>query len=314
MTILITGGSGFIGLELSKLLVEKGHRIILFDIVPPEKGKGAGENVTFVRGNISDWAEVLNVVRDWKVEHVFHLAAMLSAQCEANPWAAVQVNGLGTYHTLEASRLFGVKKVIFTSSMGTYGVIPSGMVKDDTVQRPQIMYGVTKVFGELLGLYYHQRFGIDFRGVRFPQLLGPGIKSEGYGQYNPKIIESAIRGIPFEAWVTEETSIPMMYIKDAVRCLLELFEADEGKIKTRVYTVGQILPSPTAGDLLREIKKHIREVAITFKPDPKAMGVLTALPKRLDDHEARAEWGWSIRYGLGEMVEDFIKESHSDLP
>ena len=306
MTILITGGSGFIGLELSRLLAAKGRQVVLFDIAPPEKGRGEG--ATFVRGNISDWPEVINVVRDWKVEHVFHLAAMLSAQCEANPWAAVQVNGLGTYHILEASRLFGVKKVIFTSSMGAYGVIPDGMVKDDTVQRPQIMYGVTKVFGELLGLYYHQRFGIDFRGVRFPQLVGPGIKSEGYGQYNPRMIESALRSIPFEAWVTEEISIPMMYIKDAVRCLLELFEADEGKIKTRVYNVGQILPSPTAGDLLDEIKKHVRQVAITFKPDPRAMGVLKSLPKRLDDHEARVEWGWAIQYGLKEMVADFIEE------
>jgi nucleoside-diphosphate-sugar epimerase len=122
------------------------------------------------------------------------------------------------------------------------------------------------------------------------------------------MIESAIRGVPFEAWVTEETSIPMMYIKDAVRCLLDLFEADEGKIKTRVYNVGQILPSPAAGALLREIKKHIPQVAITFKPDPRAMEVLRSLPERLDDREARAEWGWSIRYGLKEMVEDFIRE------
>ena len=116
MTILITGGSGFIGLKLSEVLLKKGHQVVLFDMAPPEKGEGA----TFVKGNISDWAEVLTVVKDWNIEHVFHLAAMLSAQCEANPWAAIQVNGLWIYHILEASRLFGVKKVIFTSSMGAY--------------------------------------------------------------------------------------------------------------------------------------------------------------------------------------------------
>ena len=203
MAILITGGSGFIGLELSKILLGKGHEVILFDIVPPEKGKEGGAR--FVKGNISDWAEVLNVVRDWKVEHVFHLAAMLSAQCEANPWAAIQVNGLGIYHILEASRLFGVKKVIFTDSMGAYGVIPGGIVNDETVQRPPIMYGVTKVFGELLGLAT-TGVGMIFWGIRFPQLVGPHIKSEGYGQYNPKMIESALNGIPFEAWVSESRS------------------------------------------------------------------------------------------------------------
>ena len=311
MAILITGGSGFIGLELSRILLERGYEVILFDIASPEKEKGEGRQATFVKGNISDWAEVLNAVRDWKIEHVFHLAAMLSAQCEANPWAAIQVNGLGTYHILEASRLFGVKKVIFASSMGAYGAIPGGVVNDETVQRPPIMYGVTKVFGELLGLYYHRRFGIDFRGVRFPQLIGPGIKSEGYGQYNPKMIESAIRGIPFEAWVTEETSIPLMYIKDAIRCLLEVFGAEEGKVKTRIYNVGQITPSPTAGDLLKEIKRRFQNVPITFKPDPRAMEVLKTLPRQLDDHQARVEWGWSIHYGLKEMVEDFVKEFNS---
>jgi nucleoside-diphosphate-sugar epimerase len=307
MTVLITGGSGFIGLELSEALLEKGHEVILFDMIPPQKEKG-GKKVVFVRGNITDWAEVCNVIRDWKVEHIFHLAAMLSAQCEANPWAAFQVNALGTYHILEASRLFGVKKVIFTSSMGAYGDVSQGIVYEETIQKPKTMYGVTKVFSELLGLYYHRRFGIDFRGVRFPQLIGPGIKSEGYGQYNPKMIESAIRGIPFEAWVTKETSIPLMYIKDAIRSLEELFEADENKIKTRIYNVGQITPSPTAGDLLEEIKRHFPSAQITFKPDPKAMDILRSIPQKLDDQNARAEWDWSIHYGLKEMVEDFIKE------
>ncbi len=310
MAILITGGSGFIGSELSKDLLQKGHQVVLFDMIPPKK---ENKEVLFVRGNISDWAEVINVVRDYKVEHIFHLAAMLSAQCEANPWAAVQVNGLGIYHILEASRLFGVKKVIFTSSMGAYGIVPHGMVNDETVQRPETLYGVTKVFGELLGLYYHRRFGIDFRGIRFPQLVGPGIKSEGYGQYNPKMIESALKGIPFEAWVTKETSIPIMYIKDALRSLVDLSEADGSKIKTRVYNVGQITPSPTAGELLEEIGKHFPKVSISFKPDPKAMEVLQTIPRQLDDQNARKEWGCTIRYGLKEMVDDFIKEFNPNL-
>jgi nucleoside-diphosphate-sugar epimerase len=122
------------------------------------------------------------------------------------------------------------------------------------------------------------------------------------------MIESAIRGIPFEPWVTQETSIPMMYIKDAIRSLLELFEADGSKVKTRIYNIGQIFPCPAAGDLLEEIRTHFRDVSITFKPDPKAMESIGAIPRQLDDEKARAEWGWSIRYGLKDLVEDFIKE------
>jgi nucleoside-diphosphate-sugar epimerase len=104
-----------------------------------------------------------------------------------------------------------------------------------------------------------------------------------------------------------------MYIKDALRCLVDLFEADESKIKTRVYNVGQITPSPTAGGLLEEIRKHFRKVSISFKPDPKALEVLKTIPRQLDDQNARKEWGWTIRYGLKEMVDDFIKEFNPDL-
>lgn len=311
MSILITGGSGFIGTELAKKLIEKKYKVILFDITPPKKEM---KGVLFTKGNISNWPEVCNVIKDNKVKHIFHLAAMLSAQCEANPWAAYQTNVLGIYNVLEASRLFNIKKVIFTSSMGVYGKVSKGIAYDETIQRPQILYGITKVFGELLGLYYHNRFGVDFRGVRFPQLVGLGIKSEGYGQYIPRMIESALKAIPFKAWVTKKTSIPIMYIKDAVRCLIELFDARETSVRTRIYNVGQITPSPTAGEILKEISNYSSKLLISFKPDPKAMKVLKTIPVQLDDQNARKEWGWRIRYGLKEMIEDFIKEfSKQDL-
>jgi threonine 3-dehydrogenase len=307
-SILITGGTGFVGTKLSKALLERGNHVVLFDILDPPKEDKEGGKATYVKGNISNFAEVYNAVRDWKIEHIFHLGGMLVPQCEANPWAAFQTNGLGTYYILEASRLFGVKKVIFPSTLGVYENVPDGIAYDDTIQRPHSMYGVLKAFSELLGLYYHRRFGIDFRGVRFPNLVGPGTRTQGSGQYTAKIIESAIRGIPFEPWVAKETSIPMMYVKDAIRSLLELFDADESKIKTRIYNIGQISPLLTAGDLLEEVKKHFPQVSITFKPDLKLLENINAIPKQLSDEKARAEWGWSVRYGLKEMVEDFIKE------
>jgi nucleoside-diphosphate-sugar epimerase len=143
-SILITGGTGFVGQKLSKFLLERGNSVVLFDIVAPQKEDKEGGKMTFVRGNITNWAEVCNVVKDGKIEHIFHLAAMLSAQCEANPWAGFQVNGLGTYYVLEASRLFGVKKVIFPSSMGVYENVPEGVAYEETIQRPRSMYGTTK--------------------------------------------------------------------------------------------------------------------------------------------------------------------------
>jgi threonine 3-dehydrogenase len=308
MATLITGGAGFIGLELTKTLLARGEDVILFDkVLDPAVFRG-DHRVRKIKGDIANWPEVLNVVRGHKIDTIFHLAAILSAVSEENPWSAVSINALGTYYVLEAARLFGVRKVIFASSMGVYGVDRTVEVTEDTVQRPTTIYGVTKVFGELLGLYYHKKFGIDFRGVRFPQVIGPGVKTMGFGQYSAWLIEAAIKGEPFEVWVPEDTVIPLMYIKDAVRSLVMLSDAPEHKIKTRVYNLGQITPPPTAKDIVDEVKKYYPEAQISFKPDPRALTVLNTIPRIIRADAAEREWGWRIEYSLEETVKDFVQE------
>jgi threonine 3-dehydrogenase len=308
MATLITGGAGFIGLELTKTLLARGEDVILFDkVLDPAVFRG-DHRARKIKGDIANWPEVLNVVRGHKIDTIFHLAAILSAVSEENPWSAVSINALGTYYVLEAARLFGVRKVIFASSMGVYGVDRTVEVTEDTVQRPTTIYGVTKVFGELLGLYYHKKFGIDFRGVRFPQVIGPGVKTMGFGQYSAWLIEAAIKGEPFEVWVPEDTVIPLMYIKDAVRSLVMLSDAPEHKIKTRVYNLGQITPPPTAKDIVDEVKKYYPEAQISFKPDPRALSVLNTIPRIIRADAAESEWGWRIEYSLEETVKDFIRE------
>jgi threonine 3-dehydrogenase len=308
MATLITGGAGFIGLELTKTLLARGEDVILFDkVLDPAVFRG-DDRVRKIKGDIVNWPEVLNVVRGHKIDTIFHLAAILSAVSEENPWSSVSINALGTFYVLEAARLFDVRKVIFTSSMGVYGVGRTVEVTEDTVQRPTTIYGVTKVFGELLGLYYHKKFGIDFRGVRFPQLIGPGVKTMGFGQYSAWLIEAAIKGEPFEVWVPEDTAIPLMYIKDAVRSLVMLSDAPGHKIKTRVYNLGQITPPPTAKDIVDEVKKYYPEAQISFKPDPRALTVLNTIPRIIRADAAEREWGWRIEYSLEETVKDFVQE------
>lgn len=216
---------------------------------------------------------------------------------------------------MEASRLFGVNKVIFSSSMGVYGATSDVIISDATSQEPSIMYGVTKVFDELLGRYYQRRFGIDFRGVRFPQLIGPGVRSGGFGQYNPGMIQAAAFGDPYEVWVPEDTILPLLYIKDAIQSLVSLYDADASVIKTRVYNLGQITPSPTAKELAGFVKKYVPSTKITFNPDPKAVEVLKTIPKKIDGSNAEKEWGWKIQYSAEETVKDFLEEIrlHSDL-
>ena len=199
MRVLITGGGGFTGSRLASAFAGRGDKVVIFDVSFEDLSKEINnEEVVMVKGDIGNWPEVLNVVRDYNIDTIFHLAAILTVPSEANPWASININALGTFHVLEAARLFRVKKVLFTSSIGAYGVTQDTVVDEETVQRPTNIYGVSKVFGELLGLYYHRKFGIDFRGLRLPGLLGPGVKTPGVAQYQPLVIEAAIKGEPFE--------------------------------------------------------------------------------------------------------------------
>ena len=309
MAILITGGAGFIGVKLAKTFLDRGEEVVIFDIRWDESAKRFGDRKPiFVKGDITNWPEVLNVVREYKVETIFHLAAMISAASEANPFASIPINVMGTFYTLEAARLFNVKKVIFTSSMGAYGVSSDTVVTDDTLQRPSIIYGVGKVFGELLGLYCNKKFGIDFRGVRFPQLIGPGVKSVGFAQYNPWLIEAAILGKSFEVWVPEDTVVPLMYVKDGVRSLMMLYDAPKEKLITKIYNLGQIVPPPTAKNLVDTVKQYYPNAQISFKPDPKAVEVLKTIPQLILGTNAEKEWGFKLSYSLEDTVRDFIEE------
>jgi len=309
MSMLITGGCGFIGANLARTYLEKGKKVVILDTAPQEwLPPDLGGRAHYIQGDITNWVEVVNAVRDHEVRDIFHLAGILSAPSEANPSRSYRINVEGTFNVMEAARIGGVNKVVFSSSMGVYGVSRDQVVTDDTLQQPNIMYGVTKVFDELLGRYYGLRYGIDFRGIRFPQLVGPGVRSGGFGQYNPGMIEAAAAGRPYEVWVPEETVVPLLYIKDAVRSLELLYEADASRIETRNYNLGQITPSPTARELADIVRTHVPEAEITFKPDPRAVEVIQSIPARIDGSNARKEWDWEILYGAEEMVKDFLYE------
>jgi len=308
MAILITGGAGFIGKQLAEEFVGRGEHVVVFDKAAPDRLFGGEKNVSLVEGDITSLHEVLNVVEKYRVDTIFHLAGILSAVSEANPWACIDINAMGTYNVLEAARLFGVSKVIFTSSMGTYTVNKDVVVTEETKQSPTLIYGITKVFGELLGLYYHRKFGIDFRGIRLPQLIGPNVKTFGFGQYNPWLIEAAIKGQPFSVWAPEDTVLPLLYIKDAIRSLIMLRDADKAGLTTRVYNIGQIMPPPTAHDVVSEVKKHYPNARITFDVDPQAEIGLATIPKIITCNEAEKEWGWKVTYSLSDTIADFIHE------
>jgi threonine 3-dehydrogenase len=307
-TVLITGGSGFMGLELAKNLVAEGHRIVIFDLKPPEPLCHGEDAVSYVKGDVSNFSQVLNATREFRPDVIIHLAAILSVPSENNPWASISVNAMGAYHVLEAVRLFDVRRLILTSSLAVYvnPMYAVEVVTEDTPQRPVLIYGVTKVFSELLALYYHKKFGVDARGIRLPVLIGPNVDSPGFGQYNSEMIEAAIMGKPYEVSVPEDTVIPLLYVKDALRSLIMLNKAPEDGLVTRIYNVGQIMPPPNALDLVNAVRKHYPDSRISFNPDPFIAEVNKNTPREIRCDEAEKEWGWRVSYSLEDMMEDFI--------
>ena len=311
MSILITGGCGLIGSTLPRMLVERGEEVSVLDVnVIPDRFSGIADRVKIIRADLGNFAKVLEAVKQTAPGVIFHLGGMLSLPSNADPQASFSTNVAGTYHVLEAARLFRVPKVVFTSTIATYGLDISGNVIDDTtLQRPITMYGSTKVFAELLGRFYRTKYGIDFRAVRYPSVIGPGAKTAHISIYNAWAVEKAFHGEPYEIFVEPQVRCPVIYFKDAARALLLLEAAPADRIQTVCYLLAGIQPTGSAEELVAEIRKHYPNAPLSYKPDPLAMqfhrknqGV------SFDDRRAQKEWGWKVEYSLPRMVSDFYAE------
>lgn len=311
MATLVTGGTGLIGAEVARLLVERGEdRPVLFDLDPSTRRLDeVAPRIDLVRGDVGTFSHVLDVVKRARPATIYHLGAMLSVPSEADPPGAVRANALGTLHVLEAARLFDVPQVLFASSIGTYGAdLGDGPLTHATLQRPLFLYGATKLFGEHLGLFYRRKQGLDFRGVRFPSIVAPGVATPGAVQYLSWVIEASARGIPFTIPVAPGTRVPVLYLKDAARALVELAGAPRERIQTAIYLLGGPTPVPSAGELAALIRARVPGATIGFAPDPALQRLVDPLARPIVDDEARAEWGWRPRYGVEAMLDEFLGE------
>ena len=310
MTTLITGGTGFIGAEVVRLLLDKGeHKPVIFDINPTlQRLDDVAEHTDVVRGDLGNFSHVLHAVKAVKPTAIYHLGGMLSVPSEADPAAALRTNALGIFHVLEAARLFEVPQVLFSSSIATYRRdIQEEVLTDYTLQRPELFYGATKVFCEHMGLFYKRKYGLDFRGVRYPSVVGPGVKTPGVVQYTSWAIEEVAKGKPFTIWVTPQARIPVIYFKDAARALVQLAEAPLQNINMVNYLIAGPTPTPSAGELAELVRAKVPGAQIDFKPDPALQAILPLWP--LDDSKARQEWNWTPHYSTQErIVDDFLRE------
>jgi len=316
MSILITGGTGFIGAEVARMLVHQGNDAVsLVDLrTSTQRLDDIAKKVEIIQGDLGNFSHVLDAVRQTKPKIIYHFGGMLTLPSDADPQAAFRANAMGTFHVLEAARMFDVTQVIFSSSRQTYGsgIEDETKISDLSLQRPQMFYGACKLFGEHMGLFYRRKYGLDFRGIRYPAIAGPGVKTPGAVQFISWMVESVIRGEPFTVWVKPETKAPFLYYKDAARAAVQLSEAPRDSIRMVNYVLRGVSPTPSVAELAQVVRDRIPEAQISFEPDEELQMILDKALLPIDENYALKEWGWKIEYGMEELVDDFILEMELD--
>ena len=306
--ILIIGSTGQIGTELTMALRKHSpNGNVVAGYIPAQpptemlKETGPCEIV-----DITNAQQIADVVKKYQVDTIYNLAALLSAVAEAKPQLAWQIGMGGLFNVLEVARETGA--AVFTpSSIAAFG---PGTVKDmvpqDTVQRPQTMYGVTKVSGELLSDYYHKRFGVDTRSVRFPGLISNvTLPGGGTTDYAVDIYYAAVREGKFTCPLKPGTYMDMMYMPDALRATIELMEADPTKLIHRnSFNLASMSFEPT--EIIAEVKRLVPELEVKFEIDELRQSIADSWPNSMDDSCARAEWGLKPEYDLRAMSEDIV--------
>jgi len=298
--ILITGALGQIGSELITYLRKRYGRenVIASDIKPiPEEMINQGE--IFEHIDCLNAREIYSVIKKYRIDTVFHLAAVLSSTGEKNPQLAWKVEIAREYRCA----------VFSPSSIAAFGPsTPKDNTPQETIQRPNTIYGLTKVTGELLCDYYYSKYGVDTRGVRFPGLISyitlPG---GGTTDYAVEIFYEALRNKKYTCFLDKDTYLDMMYMPDALKATVNLMEADPSRLKHRnAYNVTAESFNPE--QLAREIKKYIPEFEMNYDIDPIRQAIANSWPNRLDDTAAREDWGWSPDYDLEAMTKDMFEE------
>ena len=286
--------------------------VIASDIRVPESSD-LKESGPFETLDVLDPNSITRIMQLYEVGTVYHLAAVLSAIGESRPGVAWQINMNGLYNFLEAARQYHCA-LFFPSSIGAFGKsTPLDGTPQDTIQRPDTIYGVTKVAGELLCDYYHKRFNLDTRGLRFPGLISyvaePG---GGTTDYAVSIFYEAIKHKKFTCYLKPDTYLDMMYMPDALRAMVELMESDPAKLVHRnSFNVSAMHFTPE--QLAAEIRKFVRGFEISYEVDPVRQGIADSWPNYMDDSCARKEWSWKPEYDMERMVKDMIEKLTAKL-
>jgi nucleoside-diphosphate-sugar epimerase len=312
--ILVLGACGQIGSELvTELRKQYGdNHVIATDLCDDGKGKILSEG-PFHRVDVTDGKAIFEMVKKYHIDTIYNLAALLSALAEQKPHTAWNVGINGLYNVLEVARENDCA-VFFPSSIGAFGpTTPHHNTPQDTIQRPQTMYGVTKVTGELLSDYYHKRFGVDTRGVRYPGIISnQTLPGGGTTDYAVEIFYEAVRHQQYTSPLAAGTFLDMLYMPDALEAAIAVMEADPAKLIHRnCFNITAMSVAPET--LADAIKKHIPTFRLDYDVEPVKQAIAESWPNSLDDSAAREEWGWQPRFKLEEMTSDMIQAIRKKL-
>lgn len=301
-SILITGANGQIGAVLTDTLRQHfgEENVIATDIKQPLSSSHRFEEL-----DILDRKGLETIVHKYKVTHIYHLAAILSANGEKQPMLAWNVNMNGLFNVLKVAS-DAKAKLFFPSSIAVFGSkTPKLQTPQFTVQEPESVYGISKAAGENWCQYFHQHYGLDVRSVRYPGIIShqsqPG---GGTTDYAVDIFHYAVKGQTYDCFLKPDSRLPMMYMPDALRATLDIMEAPASAIKIRTsYNLGSMDFTPA--EITAEIQKHRPGFEVTYQPDYRQK-IAASWPSSIDDSAARKDWGWQPEYNLAEMTQDML--------
>ena len=307
--VLVIGSTGQIGSELTmKIRREIPGSTVVAGYIPGAEPKGELlESGPSAVADVRDAQGLAAIVRQYQIDTVYNLAALLSAVAERKPLLAwdIQMNGL--LNILEIAREH--RCAVFTpSSIGSFGPeTPHVGTPQDTIQRPRSMYGVTKVATELLSDYYHHKYGVDTRSVRFPGLISyTTLPGGGTTDYAVEVYYAAVKGEEFVCPIAPGTYMDMMYMPDALHAAIQLMDADPSRLKHRnSFNIASMSFEPE--QIFAKIREYIPDLKVRYEVDPVRQAIATSWPDSMDDSCAREEWDWKPTYDMDSMTRDMIR-------
>ena len=302
--ILVIGACGQVGTELVQNLAEKfgSDRVIASDI-----RDNADFAARYLKLDVLDREAVKSVVNEFQVTEVYHLAALLSATAEKNPEFGWKLNMDGLFSILDLAKDGLIKKIFWPSSIAVFGPsTPKANTPQQTIIEPTSVYGISKFAGERWCDYYFRRYGVDVRSIRYPGLIGwKSIPGGGTTDYAVEIFHKALESGEYECFLSAETSLPMMYMSDAIKATIDIMQAPSDQIKIRSsYNISAMSFNPA--EIAVEISKHIPEFQISYAPDFR-QEIANDWPASIDDSLAREHWNWKNDYDLAGMTSDMLE-------